>query len=820
MRSQARPAPPTGPATDTRRSHPPRQAGTQNDEDLESRAGLAEFLRRFALGLTAALVTARAFWPSEPDLKSGAGAGLLWALVLLVTVGLALAASFVDGRFRFRWSWADGAFYALVLLVAASAAHAVDRRPALNLAWEWVALACAYMLLRNLPRSDRESSALAGALIATAFAVSAYGLYQGAVELPQMQAEFRRNPRPMLQKLNIQPGSHGELIFRNRLLYSSEIWSTFALPNSLAGFLVGPLVVLLGIGIQNLLRRDLPGSRWVALGMAAPVGLGILVCLLLTKSVSALVSLVAGVGVLAWQARRRGAPLRVLLLSGLAGLVVVVGLVTAALATGRLDRHVLAQARRSMRYRWEYWQGAWGVITGGARDLRDIVSSPFLWSGVGPGSFGGPYLLHKLPAASEEILDPHNLFLEIWATAGLWALLALAAAVGLVLCSLLPVGGADHRPERDPSSTPSRRMKRNELRAPVPLEAASAVRDDDGDRRSRSLLAAAGSGWVLAVLVGQLDPFQGDLFYRWLILGASWALAASLLAPLLRRVSVPATALGAGVLGLVIALLASGGIGIPTVALCLWSMSALGLNLRADRPCSRLYEYSSRLPAFGLAVVWSAVMGTFLGLTVPFWRAEHELAEAEAARARRPPDYDRAEASYIAAIAADRYQSRPWLGLTNLYWTLWQERGAKVDDPNWRKIPFLLHDAASPPRNALAWSLHSDRADALERLVQTVGQKLEPDELIRLRSKIVEATRTASRLHPTSAVLHARLAAASAEISMYQDAVTEATEALRLDQLTPHPDRKLPDLLRARLTAQMARWRQNAAAAAPKIAPP
>ena len=41
-------------------------------------------------------------------------------------------------------------------------------------------------------------------------------------------------------------------------------------------------------------------------------------------------------------------------------------LVAAGLATGRLDREVLTQSTMSMRYRWEYWQGAWGVITGGA----------------------------------------------------------------------------------------------------------------------------------------------------------------------------------------------------------------------------------------------------------------------------------------------------------------------------------------------------------------------------------------------------------------------------------------------------------------------
>src|SRR5207247_8998590 len=122
-----------------------------------------------------------AYAASEPYLAQGAGTGLFWVLALLVAAGLAIAAGFVGGRFRFRWSWTDAAVVALMVLVATSATHALDRRPAINLAWEWIALGLVYLLLRNLPRTRYESSALAGALVATAFAVSAYGLYQGAV---------------------------------------------------------------------------------------------------------------------------------------------------------------------------------------------------------------------------------------------------------------------------------------------------------------------------------------------------------------------------------------------------------------------------------------------------------------------------------------------------------------------------------------------------------------------------------------------------------------------------------------------------------------
>ena len=384
-------------------------------------AHLAERLRRLALGLTAALITARAFFPSEPDLKEGAGSGLVWVLLVFVAVGVALAVSLFGGRLRFRFSVADAFVVATMTLVAMSAGHSLDRRPAINLAWEWVALGFVYLLLRNLPRTRNESSALAGALVATAVAVSAYGLYQNKVELPLLQAEFQRNPAQFLQKLNIQAGTRGELMLKNRLMGSTEPWSTFALANSLAGYIAGPFVILLAVGLYNLVRPDAPGSRWSALAMAAPSLLIVLVCLILGKSRSAQLGVAVSLCLLALRGRKQASP-RALLAIGLSGAVVVAGLVIAGLALGRLDLQVLTQSPKSLRYRIEYWKGAWGVIT---------ESAPTFWWGVGPGNFAGPYLRHKLPEASEEILDPHNLFLEVWATGGVWAFACLLAAPGM-----------------------------------------------------------------------------------------------------------------------------------------------------------------------------------------------------------------------------------------------------------------------------------------------------------------------------------------------------------------------------------------------------
>ena len=273
----------------------------------------------------------------------------------------------------------------------------------------------------------------------------------------------------------------------------------------------------------------------------------------------------------------------------------------------------------------------------------------------------------------------------------------------------------------------------------------------------------------------------------------------------------PATAFGAAVVACVVNLTAAGGIGMPAVALALWMLIALGLNLRDDRPCGRLREYVGRLPAVGLAIVWSALVGSFFGAITPFWRSEAALAAAEDALAHRPADFERAQAAYEFAEQADRYNPRPWLGDAYLQLLIWESRGSKPGDLRWKKIPTLLLKAASPPRNPDAWTLHSERALITRELLKKLGPVLSPREIIPLQASIVEATRTASRLYPTNATLHARLAEASAEISMFRDAVTEAQEALRLDAITPHQDKKLDSAQREQLKANLPAWMEKAA---------
>jgi O-antigen ligase len=777
-------------------------------DDATTRYG--EALRRLSLGLLTALVTCRFYWPSEPDPTTGSGSGLLWDLMMMAAAGLAIAGTLLGGRFRFRWSWADVAFVVLIGLVVVSAGRGLDRRSAMNLSWDWVGIGLAYILARWLPRSAAESRVLAGALMISAVAVSAYALYQARVEIPQLQERFRRNPQQVLLEAKVPNDPQRIETFRNRLLESNEVYATFALPNSLAGFLVGPLVVLIAVLLETVAAQRTAGSRWRLIACIAAPLLCLLVCLMLSKSMSAFIGMLTALAVLAWRMRRRLSR-RQLIVTGLASAVLLTGLLGAGLASGRLNRLLLTQAQRSLRYRWEYWQGTWGVISEGAGTPSQVLRVPSFWSGVGPGNFGGHYLLYKLPEASEEIQDPHNLFLEVWATAGLWALLALVACLILAMWDLLgpsrgmPEGPTDRNPRREKVSRPDHRVSRETSARTDVLSAGPA------SGRLRWLWIAAGSGLLLVMIVGEMNLFQQDLLPRWLVLTAGWVIGALLLAAPWTRSPVSGSALGLGVLAVSVNLLAQGGIGFPGVALALWLMAALGLNLREDRGCSRPRELDSRIPGFALALGWAALAGSFAGQVLPFWKSQAALARADEALAHRPPEFERAESAYQAAIKADPLNVQAFIGEAYLHSLVWESRGARPNDERWRLIPSALMLAASPPRNPNTWTLHSERARVIREILSKVASALPPTKIIPLQASIVEATRTASRLYPTNAVLHARLAEASAEVSMFGDAVTEANEALRLDALTPHQDKKLPYAVRDRLVAALPEWTRKSA---------
>ncbi|HWE35249.1 MAG TPA: O-antigen ligase family protein [Isosphaeraceae bacterium] len=750
---------------------------------------LGERLRRAALGLTAALLVARPFWPGEGVREAETGLGLYWVWGVVLTFALAAVSMLIAGRARLRFSMADAGVLALIALIAWSVGAAAAKRPAINLAWEWVGVGLAYLLVRNLPRTRGEATALAAALVLTAAAVSAYGIEHVSVELPATRAEFLRDPIRHLREQNITPGSASDVRFRNRLLASNEATSTFALANSLAGFLVGPAVLALAVGLEGLRLRKKGGPSPGAFFLGAiPVGV-ILACLIWTKSRSAYVGLAVGLLVLAWRGRTLLSR-RAWVAIGVGLVVALVGLGAISLALGQVDALMVRDTPKSFRYRLEYWQGTWRAIWGEPRAW---------WRGFGPGNFGGAYLRHRLPESSEEIADPHNFVLEAWATAGLVAAVAVVAALAFALRDVL--GPARPGPE-------------------------AAVADDPPGTgptsRNGWLLAAAFAGWPLVLFLAPrgYSPIEGDMG-RWLILGGSWGLALALGAPAWRRIPTPAVGLGAGALAVVVHLLAAGGIGFTPVALGLWTLLGVGQDLRDDRPCGRLRTIEGYWASFAIAAVASALIGTFVGTAVPFWRAEKELARAETILQSRPPNFEAARQAYVNAAALDPPAAGPWLALAALEYQAWVARGQSTQEPVWELVSLYLNRAVEPPyHNPRAIEVYRYRARIARALLDARGPQFSPGLRNRLLRDIRLSLEVAVLGDPTNAPLRAEYARALADVGEYPEAVRQGEEALRLDRLTPHDDRKLPGPVREGLGVALAKWRAGKPAVEAKAEPP
>lgn len=756
-----------------------------------------ERLRRLALALTGGLFVARAMWPGESVDEASSIAGTGWIAVALAAVLLEIVGALLSGARRTRWHAVDWAFIAFIALYGFSAGHADDRRIALNIAWEMFGVGLLYLLFRALPQGIAEKRSLMNVLVATAFAIACFGLFQVAVVYPRARQFYRENPAIALREAGVAPDAGSRAAFEQRLLQSREPIGTFSLANSMGGFLVCPLVLLAGAGITSF-------GRWRRLLVLGLIALPIVVCLLLTKSRTAYVGAFVGLAALAWL-QRRALGARGWLVVATVASVAILALVALAYRAGQLDKQVLSEASKSLRYRWEYWVGTWGVLTEGTT----------WWSGLGPGNFAGAYLRHKLPVASESIKDPHNAWLEIWSSAGLPALIAFCVVIGWALAKL----GRARGDEKD--------------------------EDVDGGSRSAAwVLWCAGVGGILLAMIlrPELSPFAGDGnpfandLDRWLVLIAGWSVAAALLQWFgADSRGLPVAAFAAAGLGFLVNVLGAGGISFAPVAAMFWCTCALGLGgvdrngTEDERPAVGRY-----IPV-ALALIWAALVGTFIGTMVPGWRAHAAITRGESAQLRareallatraanpRAPIVVDAERLAVEsyAVAADwfrdatridRLSARAWMNWALVELEGWRAKGAPIPEFAWHKIKSQLLMARTAPRDPNSFAVASAEFQVANQLL---GDARWPEaERLTLQKDRLDAARRAASLNPTSAGVVADRAYAAEALGEFAEAIAAGKRALELDASTPHRDRKLPEGERARLERRVTFWEQRLAEA-------
>ncbi|HTN75967.1 MAG TPA: O-antigen ligase family protein, partial [Pirellulaceae bacterium] len=465
----------------------------------------------------------------------------------------------------------------------------------------------------------------------------------------------------------------------------------------------------------------------------------LLLVLVLTKSRTALLATVGGAALAIWYLSPLGKRLDVRI--PLAVGAVLIACLIGGVASGLLDTKVLSEAPKSLLYRVQYWQSTAAMI----------AERP--WFGCGPGNFQDTYLRYQLPEASENISDPHNFVLEIWANFGTLALVALLAVMGLFAWQVW--NGAKRSTTVDETE-------------PSPAPTAS----------YRLICAAALVGVIMAYGCGFLAGFMPD--FNLLISGVPiGALVLWLLRPWVAGGELNITMLVAALAALVVNLLVAGGIGTPGVATSLWLLLALTLTLVDVRTNQQPWQLAR--PLAGLVLVAVGIGGLLYHRTVydPVLRSSALLSDAQLASERgRLDDTIRL---LTEASAVDPYSPTPPLHLASL----WKNRLLLAEDNTTvERTKFADACAAALERDPRSHGLWRELANWHLELYLRHKQ---PDDLTAATYYYLGAIER----YPSESIGYAQLAWARHLAGQGALADQAAREALDLDSRHEHKEYKL-----------------------------
>lgn len=300
----------------------------------------------------------------------------------------------------------------------------LEPRPAIGLMWQQLAMATVYVGGRLICRSEENRSLVLQCVVALGVSVSLFAWFQYLVVLPELHRQYSSaTEAEKIAQLagagitDTQPGSRMRELFESRL-FNREPFGTFSLTNTLAAILVPVALLSLITGLERLWRRHWWIAAWWLMAWIVSVS-----AMAITSSRTSLLAfgltVVMWLGSRFWLGQRMPASGRWIV--GAVGLLIglPVALVVGLWAVGQSDSQLFSGAPESVQYRLQYWVAS----------SEMIAARP--WFGWGPGNFQSAYAAFQPPQASETIADPHNFFFEIAATSGLPAALALLGAVAL-----------------------------------------------------------------------------------------------------------------------------------------------------------------------------------------------------------------------------------------------------------------------------------------------------------------------------------------------------------------------------------------------------
>jgi O-antigen ligase/tetratricopeptide (TPR) repeat protein len=746
-------------------------------------------VRRGLLGLLTALIVARPLILGEdPGLLvnrlSDASNLVLTQLWLVAAVGWAVWRVWCRQGTWYA-SLVDAGLVGVVLLQFASAHWAAAyHHPAYLVAWEWLDLLVIFCLVRQLARTPGDSHGLLAALLASAFSLSAFALWQYAVELPILRERFANS-----LELHAKDPYLTALAWR---LQQNNVFSTFAHPNSFGGFLALMLPAAVGGALISGRRQ---GWSWHS-GLVTACALLIVVALWLTHSRGAIVGvLLVGAVVLFFRIGRRG---RQFALVG-AGLALAVFLLIAI----RGGSAGIDLARRSLEKRLDYWTATWKMI-------HDPKHPKHFWLGVGPGNFGRYYPRYMAETAYEQVTDPHNFALEMWATGGIGSLAALLAALAIFFWKTRRAWSGVELPIDD---------------------AITGDRQAEPDRRFGirwEFYLGGSAGLFLGCVLGLNLSWQADQTFADVLVGIGprvglcclgWFAAFAVMEGIPWTWSSQRLVTTAGALALLLNLTVSGGICFPSVAQPLWIMAALAWNTLPSRPITwrgRNWLSVSLPVPFLLAACLICGLFAFLPVSggiaslreaADSSRVWDQLVELEDKENRdQGPDM----AKNLGAIRRQKEAV-----LEHILRRL--KRAADQDPGNayaFSELARWLGESYTLAPKA-AWSVRSNAARWAHRAVE-----LDPEgkegylteyqlnmrfaqhadvETKRFHELAAHALEQAVKRDPTDAHLHFQFAEVLFKADKPAEARREAEEAHRLDQLSTEVNRKLTESQRKQI---------------------
>ena len=362
----------------------------------EEKGGISGTLQFLWFLLVALVIVLRPLYCGE---AAGIASNSLIYALILASASFWLLHQALRGELFIKRSGLELPLGLFAVLVLISIWTASSRHFALLKGMEFLAvLVLFFFLIQTLKRG--QAWRILHLILTAGLIVAIYGLYQHWVEIPAL---LQMPKEELLAQFNLSWERWDEL--RSRIA-SGEVFSTFALSNSFAGFLVLLIPLTFGLFLDALLTKSRRGF-FAACGYGA-TGLFMLLGLYLSKSDGGALAFVVSVILFAVVAARKFLRRRWPII--LSSLIILCILGAFFFATTSKGKTVITRAGKSLEIRAGFWLGA----------VEVIKHNPLL--GVGLANFEPHYLRYKLPW-SMETKAAHNDYLQIGAEMGIFALL-------------------------------------------------------------------------------------------------------------------------------------------------------------------------------------------------------------------------------------------------------------------------------------------------------------------------------------------------------------------------------------------------------------